>query len=73
MDRYTKEKQARQMAMEICYRYCSVDQRKLGELFGVDYSTVSQTRSRLKRKLQEDKQALAQFEEIERRIGNLSK
>ena len=73
LDRHTKGKQVRQIAMEMCYRHCSVNQRKIGEVFGVDYSTVSQTRGRLKRKLQEDKQSRAQFEEIERRIGNLSK
>ncbi len=73
LDRHSKAKEARQMAMDMCYRHCSVNQRKIGELFGVDYSTVSQTRGRLKRKLQKDKQARARFEEIERRIANLSK
>jgi chromosomal replication initiation ATPase DnaA len=61
------------MAMEMCYRYCAVNQQKIGEAFGVDYSTVSQTRGRLKRKLQKDSQAQVQFEEIELRIRNLSR
>jgi len=73
LDRHTRFKQVRQMAIEMCYRYCSVSQRELGEVFGVDYSTISQTRGRLKRKLQKDKQALAKIEEMERQIGNLSK
>jgi len=73
LDRHTRFKQVRQMAIEMCYRYCSVSQQELGEIFEVDYSTISQTRGRLKRKLQQDKEALAKYEEIQRRIENLSK
>ena len=73
LDRHTKLKQVRQMAMELCYRYSSMSQRELGEVFGVDYSTISQNRSRLKRIFEKHKQVRAHFEEIDRRIGNLSK
>ena len=33
------------------YRYSNYKQKEIGAIFGVDYSTVSQSRSRLKTKL----------------------
>ncbi|NOQ66074.1 MAG: hypothetical protein GQ556_02505 [Desulfobacterales bacterium] len=39
------------MAMELSYRYSNEKQAEIGAVFGVDYSTVSQSRSRLKAKL----------------------
>ncbi len=36
LKRTAKEKLFRQMAMELCYRYSSLSQRELGEMFGVD-------------------------------------
>jgi chromosomal replication initiation ATPase DnaA len=50
-DRKTKLKDLRQMAMELSYRYCNYKQKDIGTIFGVDYSTVSQSRARLKTKL----------------------
>jgi len=44
-----------------------------GEIFGLYYSTISQNRSRLRRIFEKHKQVQAHFEEIDRRIGNLSK
>ena len=73
LNRKMKSKLVRQIAMELCYRYSPRSQRELGEIFGVDYSTVSQNRSRIKRKLQKDKQLREQFEKIEQRISLLSK
>ena len=63
----------RQVAMELCYRYCPVTQRDIGALFGVDYSTVSQNRKRLKLKMESGKKLKTQFEELQRRIEKLSK
>ncbi len=63
----------RQMAMELCYRYSPLNQREIGSMFGVDYSTVSQNRSGIKKKLQNDTQLKKQFDGIEQRIFNLSK
>jgi DNA-directed RNA polymerase specialized sigma24 family protein len=34
--------------MELLYRYAGMNQREIGELMGVDYSTVSVTRKRLR-------------------------
>jgi len=73
LNRRAKEKFIRQMAMELCYRYCSLSQRELGEKFGVDYSTISQNRCRLKRRLQGDKKMQRQFGEMEQKIESLSK
>ena len=63
----------RQVAMELCYRYCPLTQRDIGDLFGVDYSTVSQNRKRLKIRMESDKKLKAQFERLERGIEKLSK
>ena len=73
LDRKTTARFIRQAALELCYRYSPKSQKELGELFGVDYSTVSQNRSRLKRKLQDDGQLKKQFDEIERQLNQLSK
>jgi len=51
LDRKTKLKGLRQMAMELSYRYSYNKQKEIGAIFGVDYSTVSQSRVRLKTKL----------------------
>ena len=73
LHRGARIKIVRQMAMELCYRYCSLNQKELGEVFGVDYSTISQNRRRLTRRVQSDKRIRDQFEEIECKIENLSK
>ncbi len=39
------------MAMELSYRYSNYKQKEIGAIFGVDYSTVSQSRACLKTKL----------------------
>ena len=39
------------MAMELSYRYSNYKQKEIGAIFGVDYSTVSQNRVRLKTEL----------------------
>jgi chromosomal replication initiation ATPase DnaA len=38
---------ARSIAMEMLYRYGGVNQREIGELMGIDYSTVSVARKGL--------------------------
>jgi len=49
-DRRTRFKDLRRMAMELSYRYSNDKQKEIGAIFGVDYSTVSQNRVRLKNK-----------------------
>ena len=71
--RKTRAKELRQMAIEMCYRYSIHNQREIGAIFGVDYSTVSQNRNRLKAKLESNRKAKKQFNRIKGMILNLSK
>jgi putative transposase len=71
LDRKTRAKQVRQMAMELCYRFCSLGQRRVGQIFNVDYSTVSVNRSRLKLRLNSDRRLKKQFDQLQQEIINL--
>ena len=71
-DRKTKYKDLRQMAIELCYRYSNYKQKEIGAIFGVDYSTVSQSRARLKTKLKSSRKLKKQFQRIQEQIDNLS-
>ena len=46
--------------------------RSFGTIFGVDYSTVSQSRSRLKMKLKSSRKLKKQFHRIQEQIDKLS-
>ena len=71
-DRKTKSKDLRRMAMELCYRYSNDKQKEIGAIFGVDYSTVSQNRVRLKTKLKSSRKLKIQYNRILIQIKNLS-
>jgi hypothetical protein len=71
-DRKTPHKVLRQMAMELSYRYSNSKQKEIGAIFGVDYSTVSQSRARLKAKLKSSRKFKKQFHQIRDHIINLS-
>ena len=71
-DRKTKLKDLRQMALELSYRYSNYKQKDIGAIFGVDYSTVSQSRARLKTKLKSSRKLKKQFHRIQGQIDNLS-
>jgi len=71
-DRKTKLKDLRQMAMEMSYRYSSYKQKEIGAIFGVDYSTVSQSRARLKTKLKSSRKLKKQFQRIQEQIDKMS-
>jgi REP-associated tyrosine transposase len=73
LDRKTKLKDLRQMAMELSYRYSNCKQKEIGAIFGVDYSTVSQSRARLKAKLESNVNLKKQFHRLLEQIDNLSK
>jgi len=60
------------MAMELSYRYSNYKQREIGAIFGVEYSTVSQSRSRLKIKLKSNRKLKNQFNQIQAQINKLS-
>jgi REP element-mobilizing transposase RayT len=71
-DRKTPHKVLRQMAMELSYRYSNAKQQEIGAIFGVDYSTVSQSRARLRAKLKTSRKLKKQFHRIQDQILNLS-
>jgi len=70
--RKIKLKDLRQMVIELSNRYSKFKQKKLGTIFGVDYSTVSQSRSRLKAKLKSSRKLKKQFHRIQEQIDKLS-
>jgi REP element-mobilizing transposase RayT len=70
LDRKTRAKRVRQMAMELCYRYCNLGQKRIGQIFKVDYSTVSVNRTRLKSRMKSDRRLKKQFEQIQEQILN---
>jgi len=65
-------KELRQIAMEMAYRYTSCSQEEIGEIFGVDYSTVSQNRRRLELRLKENRKLLASFNQVNEKFNKLS-
>jgi len=73
LDRKTKLKDLRQIAMELSYRCSNCKQKEIGAIFGVDYSTVSQSRARLKAKLESNRKLEKQFHRLLEQINKLSK
>jgi len=71
-DRKTKLKDLRQMAIELSYRYSNYKQKEIGAIFGVDYSTVSQSRTRLKTKLNSSRKLKKQFHRIRAQIEKMA-
>ncbi len=61
-----------QYPMELSYRYSNCKQKEIGAIFGVDYSTVNQSRARLKAKLKSSRKLKKQFHQIRDHIINLS-
>jgi len=56
---------ARSFAMELLYRHAGMNQREIGELMGVDYSSVSVARKRLRDLLTTDDKLKKQFHAAE--------
>ena len=56
--------EARQVLMEMLYRHGGMNNREIGEMLGVDYSTVSVGRKRLAEKMEHDRK-------LRRRVGEL--
>ena len=51
--------------MELLYRHASLSQREIGELMGLDYSSVSVARKKLRDALTTDKRLMRQFNAVE--------
>jgi DNA-directed RNA polymerase specialized sigma subunit len=60
------------MAMELSYRFSKYKQKEIGAIFGVDYSTVSQSRARLKTKLKSSRKLKKLFHRIQVQIDKIS-
>ena len=58
--------------MELSYRYCNCKQKEIGTIFCVYYSTVSQSRARLKAKLESNRRLKKSFHRILEEIIELS-
>ena len=64
----------RAMLMEFLYRFCHITQPEIGKYVGgIDYSAVSQARNRLQERLKDDRKLRAKFDEISRKLSDLSR
>ena len=59
----------RQIVMDVLYRYGGLKGVEIGALLGVDYSTVSQGRGRLREKLRKDHELRSLLNKIEGRLS----
>lgn len=59
---------ARDMAIDMLYRYGRMNQREIGEMMGIDYSSVSVARKRLYQKTEVDKALRKKTEDIRNRL-----
>lgn len=58
----------RQIVMTMLYTYAGLNNREIGNLLGVDYSTVSQGKKRLREKAEKDKKIKKILNNITREI-----
>ena len=70
-DIFTTAGEIKQMTMTVMYNYAGLNNREIGELFGVDYSTVSQNRKRLREKVETDKETEKLLQKIELRLSRI--
>jgi len=69
-----KNSTERAMLMEFLYRFCRITQPEIGRLVGgIDYSAVSQARSRLHKRLDRDHKLRKRFNALSDQLGRLSK
>ncbi|MFW8602264.1 transposase [Desulfobacterota bacterium M19] len=62
---------ARQILMAMLYKYTGLNNREIGEMFTVDYSTVSQTRKRLRENVRKNEKTRARLLQIEQRLSSV--
>jgi len=63
----------RQIIMSILYTHAGLNNRQIGNMFNIDYSTVSQHRKRLRERLQDDTQTGKLVAAIEGEISKIPK
>ena len=59
----------RGLLMEMLYRYGGLNQREIGEMMGVDYSSVSVARRRFQLLSEGDKKVLELMERVQNKIN----
>ena len=58
--------------MELLYRYCKITQPEIGQLMGgIDYSSVSVSRKRLREKMEKERQLKERFDNIDREMSRI--
>ena len=68
-----KNSTERAMLMELLYRFCRITQPEIGKLMdGIDYSGVSQSRKRLREKVDCDPELKDRFNKIIKELQHLS-
>ncbi len=63
----------RAMLMEMLYRHCKITQPKIGRLMGIDYSSVSYARKRLRGKISKSSILKIKFDRINDELTKLKK
>lgn len=61
---------ARGIVSDLLYRYSDLTQRDIGNLLGIDYSSVNKVRNRLKNQMLKKQEILSLYRKIERQIKN---
>ncbi|MBE0433077.1 transposase [candidate division WOR-3 bacterium] len=61
---------ARGITSELLYRYSDLNLRQIGDLLGVDYSSIHKTRCRLQKQMSEQKHVARIYEELETTIND---
>jgi putative transposase len=70
---YYGDSEARGIVAELLYRYSDLTQSQIGDMLGgISYSAVSKLRSRLQRRIANNKRIAALYKEVERRVRELS-
>ena len=61
----------RQIVMTALYRYAGLNNREIGDILHVDYSTISQGRKRLREKAEKDKKINVLLGRIDRKLSRI--
>jgi len=60
--------------MELMYRFCKISQPEIGRLVGgIDYSTVSKARRRLRSRMEREPELRKRFDELSNRLQQVSR
>ena len=71
-DIFASRGQDRQIAMDILYRYGGFTNKTIGEMMGLDYSSISQGRKRLFEKRQKNKKLDKIMRDVEQQMSRIN-